>query len=408
MAPPVSKKARTNEDPPAVSLGKPSLKVRLEAYYALVSKDQISDPTEWRSKFDKIWDKYGGTHAGEQKLATKLAKKYGTAVRLLTVATVTSQQQDEQKAQQSAAALQNVAQHAEEWYELNQKEKGSGCIDFLSDRFDPVAALQTSNINSVLEAHPHIQNARILDRVDQFRPFLPPTDPLFRQPTKPKVIRSKPVSEKDTTKTKALSCFAATAALHETGPLSVLFKALSKRQRVRVVTRYVDGIRGTLTGYLIAFDKHTNLILQDVDEHYTPRRRNDNPNDNGDDSAAAGPANTFTTTNNLEAELHRRLRGMKAQSAGGDWTNRQRHMRQIMVRGDSVVAVYKASEERSAWPVTSKSPTVSEYRCNSMKRGLPADQRVGTPGSLIYAAQRRQAKQQQLPAISSGKRDYRS
>ena len=194
---------------------------------------------------------------------------------------------------------------------------------------------------------------------------------------------------------------------------------MTNRHRVRVVTRYVDGIRGTLTGQLVALDKHWNLILRDVDEHYTPPRRRQRDDD---DDEVEEPMS------NVEVEVQRRLRGtMNAQSSRSsstgsrvadersDWTNRQRHMRLILVRGDNVVAVYKAADERSAWPVTSKSPTVSEYRCHSMKRGVPPEQRVGTPGSLIYAAARQLRQQRQKPPqrkyssnTDMGKRDYRS
>ena len=65
-----------------VNLGKPSLRRRLEAYYQRVSPEQIENESEWREKFDKIWEKFGGSVEGEQKLAAKLAKKYGSLVHL--------------------------------------------------------------------------------------------------------------------------------------------------------------------------------------------------------------------------------------------------------------------------------------------------------------------------------------
>lgn len=53
------------------------------------------------------------------------------------------------------------------------------------------------------------------------------------------------------------------------GPLLQLRGWYTQRQRVRVVTRHERGIRGTATGTLLAFDKHFNLVLRDVQESYT-------------------------------------------------------------------------------------------------------------------------------------------
>jgi small nuclear ribonucleoprotein (snRNP)-like protein len=55
---------------------------------------------------------------------------------------------------------------------------------------------------------------------------------------------------------------------HE-GPLSLLHTWYSQRSSVRVVTRHSRGVRGVAIGTLVAFDKHTNLVLKDVEEQYT-------------------------------------------------------------------------------------------------------------------------------------------
>jgi small nuclear ribonucleoprotein (snRNP)-like protein len=44
---------------------------------------------------------------------------------------------------------------------------------------------------------------------------------------------------------------------------------VDSRARVVVTVRRVRDIRGTLTGFLVAFDRHWNLVLRDVDELWT-------------------------------------------------------------------------------------------------------------------------------------------
>ncbi|CAB4054946.1 unnamed protein product [Lepeophtheirus salmonis] len=56
------------------------------------------------------------------------------------------------------------------------------------------------------------------------------------------------------------------------GPLSLLKKAREEQLRIRVYTRGVNYLRGFMTGYLLAFDKHWNLALIDVDEVFKKRR----------------------------------------------------------------------------------------------------------------------------------------
>ena len=46
----------------------------------------------------------------------------------------------------------------------------------------------------------------------------------------------------------------------------LLRRAIQQRCRIEVLTRDCRGIDGIFTGWLIAFDKHMNLIMSDVDE----------------------------------------------------------------------------------------------------------------------------------------------
>ena len=58
------------------------------------------------------------------------------------------------------------------------------------------------------------------------------------------------------------------------GPFSALQKCVTEGRKIKVSTRKLNGVRGTCTGVLIAYDKHWNLAMIDVDETYNrPRYR---------------------------------------------------------------------------------------------------------------------------------------
>jgi len=56
------------------------------------------------------------------------------------------------------------------------------------------------------------------------------------------------------------------------GPLGGLRRLMEHGTKARVWTRGVQGIRGVATGFIVAFDKHWNLALRDVEEQFTRRR----------------------------------------------------------------------------------------------------------------------------------------
>ena len=262
----------------------------------------------------------------------------------------------------------------ESWYRLRSEQKGSGVIDFLSSKFDPSASLTRASAYDVARANPWMKGSSILDNLGKCATLLPNDDPLHRENQHriqtQKLIGSKhlgnvfatqetPSRSNNQQETKKRSHanshpFDTIASHLDSGPHSLLFRIKEQRKRVRIVIRYVNMIRGTLTGTLIAFDKHMNMILRDVEEVYSPRLVDEENN-----------------KSNLELELERRRRLSSLETEGkpqeasssifansggeyqpGTWNVRRRQMKQLLVRGDMVVSIYEADQEN---PRVSKS-----------------------------------------------------
>lgn len=243
----------------STNLGKPSLRLRLEAYYTLIDPSRIQDQSLWRQNVDDIYKKYGGSYEGERKLSAKLAKKYGTTVRLL-LAKPEESREASKPPKRVMISDNSVKEFDESWY---MTKNGTGDINFCSERFDPEAALKSS-IDKVAASNPWFNSIQIsiLDNTLQFKRYLPIEDPLYQDQK-----RAKRTLKSDGSSREIKSHpFDAIGDSFETGPFSVLRKFQRQRRKVRVITRYVNAIRGCLTGTLVAFDKHMNLILRDVEE----------------------------------------------------------------------------------------------------------------------------------------------
>jgi small nuclear ribonucleoprotein (snRNP)-like protein len=382
----------------SINLGKPSFKRRLEDYYSLISPDVIS-AIDWKLKFDQIYAKYGGSLQSELQLARKLEKKYGSAVKLLTVAAASQQSAQGGRGQRQGTPGEGVGPsassqpqetistykyHPEEWFELRPEEQGSGITDFTSSRFDPLAALQLRPDHAKKDMKGFDVTAPLLDNVSKARRLLPAFDPLCVTVTS--TVSSSLSAIRPSTSDVASPALAINTSLlaqiaqnvgggggggtttktinnlnnrnkHKAvigGPLSLLHRCFLERKRIKILVRYSSsGIRGQLTGCVVGYDKHFNMFLRDVDEVYTKpippiisiisTCTTSAASKHGHGTSGEEETETIINDNHhnlsqVEIEVQRRL--MLRHQPNNTNIVKRRHVKQMFVRGDNVVSLW--------------------------------------------------------------------
>lgn len=194
-------------------------------------------------------------------------------------------------------------------------------LDFLHPAFNPTKALHYRG--SLILPDP---NALPLDNVYKARILLPADHPDARIPPPPPSLPSAGLNNNEaragpsladqakhhirtTSKAEKINPLDQIASLIKEGPLLLLKQAYQQKGRVRVVTRHGHGVRGVAEGTLLAFDKHFNIVLWDVEEKYTVLLRG------------------------VE-----RVAGDKVRR-GNKQDHRQRRLKQVLIRGECVVMV---------------------------------------------------------------------
>mmetsp|Transcript_12342 Transcript_12342/g.31360 ORF Transcript_12342/g.31360 Transcript_12342/m.31360 type:complete len:189 (+) Transcript_12342:32-598(+) len=104
------------------------------------------------------------------------------------------------------------------------------------------------------------------------------------------------------------------------GPLGLLDKCMLSKAKVLVVTRHKKGIRGVCTGIVVAFDRHMNLILRDVDEQYTVLSKAPEESTGRDE----GDGKLLRWKKKLEYF--------------------ERHLQQVLLRGENIILVSTSSD----------------------------------------------------------------
>eukprot|EP01018_Ginkgo_biloba_P033996 Gb_34777 [translate_table: standard] len=235
-------------------------------------------------------------------------------------------------------------------------------LDFLSPDFDPLEALQTEGLQ------PPNPRVRPLDNLNRCRHILPQEVPEsivnveHRSRTAESIeaqerakARSSLLLEKAAEKARQVKIFDMLADKAK-GPMSFLSVCYKERGRVQVWTRHTHGVRGNLIGFLKAFDRHLNMILQDVEEVYTVRRHVPRlvrkrgriakvaaAESNGQCPSSVGDSSSLTVFEQPFEKLSKAIdeisEELKELRLFPKLEHRRRYVGQIFLRGDSVVMV---------------------------------------------------------------------
>lgn len=200
-------------------------------------------------------------------------------------------------------------------------------LDFLHPAFNPTKALNYKAILNLPDP-----NALPLDNVYKSRILLPADHPDARILPPPPSLPSASTEPRNNnearpgpsladnakhqvraiTKAEKINPLDQIASRIKEGPFLLLKHAYQHKGKVRVVTRHGHGVRGVAEGTLLAFDKHFNMVLWDVDEKYTVLLR-------GVERMAGNGGDKVRRGNKQE--------------------HRQRRLKQVLIRGESVVMV---------------------------------------------------------------------
>ncbi|XP_041364308.1 uncharacterized protein LOC121379722 [Gigantopelta aegis] len=113
------------------------------------------------------------------------------------------------------------------------------------------------------------------------------------------------------------------------GPLHILYRCMKEKLQARVWTRSAVSVRGICKGYIVAFDKHANLAMIDVDEYYRNPAMKGVRLKSKKKLAEKIPAGQVAPPLPCEATWL----GLRQEKLA------QRHLNQVFIRGDNVVSV---------------------------------------------------------------------
>ncbi|KAL6266578.1 hypothetical protein P5V15_003425 [Pogonomyrmex californicus] len=207
-------------------------------------------------------------------------------------------------------------------------ETSDESLDAKSEKFDPLKALYSPKMRL-------ISSAPMYDNIAKFESILKGV----KGPTKsdksdaPESSRRRflphqePVpgrKQKDLFEQKNLL----TKMQKTLGPLGMLHGCMENKIRVRVYTRNARGIRGHVEAYVVAFDKHWNLALEDCFEVWSRKVKRKAPA-LGADAVKVELSENDVPTATMVTKIE------------GKTETLERHVPQMLLRGEQVAIIVK-------------------------------------------------------------------
>ncbi|CAH1137878.1 unnamed protein product [Phyllotreta striolata] len=225
---------------------------------------------------------------------------------------------------------------------VNKKEYNPK-LDFYSAEFDPLLALNTPSVSVP------VPNAKRYDNLAAFTSAMnKQKNPEQNENRKEKASKSAvPVERKwlphqlptaSRKKTKySRNIF--TKMENTTGPLALLRKCVEEKLRIKVYTKNQEKTRGYCIAYVVAFDKHFNLALEDVTEVWTRRKKKKVPAFDGVESLRKSKFQRQFQFPEITISQHSTDKKLEVCT---------RHVEQILLRGEHVVLVNVFNEEEKS------------------------------------------------------------
>ncbi|XP_011403001.2 PREDICTED: U7 snRNA-associated Sm-like protein LSm11 [Amphimedon queenslandica] len=239
-------------------------------------------------------------------------------------------------------------------------------LDFLSSDFNASKALLSSSLSVPC---PEVQPC---DNLDQYLSVVKGTRKVGgsgRSQSLEPVPEQKP---QEAASTKRLKSVLDLLKEPLRGPLALLQDCQIHQIPVQILTRHSRGLRGMICGNIIAFDRHFNMILRDVTEHYTPlktvgnrgktKKRNKRhskkcvevtpkePNDilpksslssslPSNDCSSSGHSSQSSSSNHPLVPTHSSSLPVSSFSSCQKRWECTRYLKQLFIRGDNVILV---------------------------------------------------------------------